>query len=345
MEGSIRLSAADRKTVLKAYRSGDDVQAARRAQIVLLAAHGWSLRELRAITFASFGLMLDCLRRFRVGGVAAVIGQLRRAAIVPQWLARVLAWLAQRTPRDFGFFRARWSCATLAEALAWETGTRVSPETLRRRLRLADWRWRRPRPVVGLVDPDHAAKVRQIRDLLSHLPDDETAVFQDEVDVHLNPKIGACWMPCGQQAEVVTPGNNQKCHVAGSLHWRTGTLLVSPQGRRRDTRLFLRHLDYLRARLRNYRRIHVICDNAAFHRSRAVNEYLARWQHRLELHWLPRYAPQTNPIERVWWHFHENITRNHRCSSLEQLLDQAYEWFAAQRGHFLEMRKIVAQAA
>ena len=22
-----------------------------------------------------------------------------------------------------------------------------------------------------------------------------TAVFQDEVDIHLNPKIGSCWMP------------------------------------------------------------------------------------------------------------------------------------------------------
>jgi hypothetical protein len=42
------------------------------------------------------------------------------------------------------------------------------------------------------------------------MPADETAVFQDEVDVHLNPKIGACWMRRGQQASVVTPGNNVK---------------------------------------------------------------------------------------------------------------------------------------
>src|ERR1700754_4836197 len=130
--------------------------------------------------------------------------------------------------------------------------------------------WRRPRPVVGPRDPEHERKLRRIRRLLAQLPSDEMGVFQDEVDVHLNPKIGSCWMVRGQQAEVTTPGNNEKRHVAGSLHWRTGTLLVSPPGKRRNTELFLEHLDDLRRSLRSYRKIHVICDNAAFHQSRVV---------------------------------------------------------------------------
>jgi transposase len=31
-----------------------------------------------------------------------------------------------------------------------------------------------------------------------------------------------------------------------------------------------------------------------------VTEYLARWGGRIKLHYLPKYAPETNPIERVW---------------------------------------------
>jgi hypothetical protein len=108
------------------------------------------------------------------------------------------------------------------------------------------------------------------------LEPDETAVFQDEVDVHWNPKIGNCWMPRGKQTEVVTPGNNEKRHVAGSLHWRTGRLLASPPTKRRNRDLFIAHLDDLRVRLRGFRRIHVVCDNAAFHRSRAVERYLTK---------------------------------------------------------------------
>jgi putative transposase len=54
--------------------------------------------------------------------------------------------------------------------------------------------------------------------LLRALPAEETAVFQDEVDLNLNLKIGAMWRPRGKQATVETPGNNQKRYLAGSLH-------------------------------------------------------------------------------------------------------------------------------
>ena len=37
--------------------------------------------------------------------------------------------------------------------------------------------------------------------------------------------LSSCWMPRGRQAQVTTPGNNDKRHLAGSLHWRTGRLL------------------------------------------------------------------------------------------------------------------------
>jgi len=62
-------------------------------------------------------------------------------------------------------------------------------------------------------------------------------------------------------------------------------------------------------------------------RCRKVREYLDRWGHRIVLHYLPKYAPQTNPIERLWWRLHEEITRNHRCQTIEELIDLTYEWF------------------
>lgn len=329
MDGSIRLSAAQRKVVLAAYRSSDGA-VCRRALVLLMLAEGRSYREVRATIFVSFEMIRDCVERFQQDGVAGFVGQAEAEAPRPAWLARVIAWLTTKTPEDFGYFRTRWSCECLAEVLAWETGTSLSAETVRRWLRRAGFVYRRPRPVVGPFDPEHDRKVRAIRAMLRDLPPDEVAVFQDEVDVHLNPKIGSCWMPVGQQAEVPTPGNNVKRHLAGSLVWRTGTLLVSAAGGRRNTDLFLGHLDDLRRRLRCYRVIHVICDNAPFHGGRRVREYLSRWGHRVKLHYLPKYAPETNPIERIWWRLHETLTRNHRCRDIEQLLDNVYEWVETQ---------------
>jgi hypothetical protein len=42
------------------------------------------------------------------------------------------------------------------------------------------------------------------------------------VDIHLNPKIGADWQLRWQQKRVVTPGQNEKYYLAGTLHSGTG---------------------------------------------------------------------------------------------------------------------------
>ena len=323
MDGILRLSAKERKTCLKTYRAANP---ARRALILLLLDQGRSYREITAATLASPTMIRAVKKDWEAEGVPCVLGTQEQPFVVAYWLIVVVRWLLHKTPQDFGFFRTRWSCALLALLLWEQERIRISAETVRRGMRQMEFVWRRPRPVVGLHDPDHDIKLRKIRRLFSSLPADETAVFQDEVDINLNPKIGACWMVRGEQAEVVTPGNNEKRYIAGSLHWRTGQLLLSAPGPRRNADLFVAHLDDLRRRLRGYRVIHVVCDNARFHDCGKVQAFLARYEGRIVLHFLPKYAPETNPIERVWWHLHDTLTRNHRCRSIEELLAEVYDW-------------------
>lgn len=104
----------------------------------------------------------------------------------------------------------------------------------------------------------------------------------------------------------------------------------------RSAALFLRHLEDLRRRLLCYRKIHVICDNAQSHTCRAVQKYLQRWGQRIVLHYLPTYAPDMNPIERIWWHLHEEITRCHRCQDMEELLDLVFAWLQKQERFVVE---------
>jgi putative transposase len=198
--------------------------------------------------------------------------------------------------------------------------------------------WRRPRPTIRPKDPNREAKLRALRALLKSLPADETAVFMDEVDVNLNPKVGCQWMRRGEQATIETPGTNEKRYLAGSIHWRTGRVFLT-EGRTKEGRgaaLFCRHLDDLRRAFRHFKVIHVICDNAGFHKpekSKVVKAYLQEWGHRVVLHYLPTYSPDCNPIERVWWRLHEAVTRNHRCQAIDELLDLTFDWFTS-RTHF-----------
>jgi putative transposase len=330
MSCTISLAAHERKALLDLYRHSPDPAVAHRAHLLLLLADGFPWDTISAVLFTSTSTIARWQQRYQQAGLEALFGRPpgRRPWFSGLWGRLAVRWVTERSPRDFGFLRSRWTCATVVVLLLSYYQLVVSRETVRRWLHQADLVWRRPRPVLRRQDPCRTSKVRALRRLLTNLPADEVAVFEDEVDIHLNPKIGSMWMRKGQQAEVETPGDNQKRYLAGSMNWRTGTLWVT-QGTKRDGALFVQHLEDLRRRLRRYRVIHVICDNARFHQAakcKRLQEYLRRWGHRIKLHYLPTYAPETNPIERVWWHLHDEITRNHQCHTLEELLDLVFRW-------------------
>ncbi len=335
MSYSISLSPPQRQDLLGWLRTATDPQLRLRAHIILLLADGRSWALITAVLFCSSRTIARWKHRFRRGGLDALHGQPPGASLFfgPRWAALVADWVTSQLPRAFGFLRSRWNCALLALLLRRDCHLEVSRETVRRWLHREGIVWRRPRPVLHRCDPRKEEILRRLRQLLLELPDDETVVFQDEVDVNLNPKIGCMWMRQGQQAEVVTPGDNHKCYVAGSLHWRTGTLIAT-EGRKRDGLLFVAHLDELRQRLRRYKKIHLILDNAKFpYDARVLWEFLGQHPDRFVFHFLPKYAPELNPIERVWWVLHEQITRNHQCQSLAELVDLVFAWLQ-ERKHF-----------
>jgi transposase len=340
MKNTITLKPHERQSLLCLYRHHPDAQVRLRAHILLLLAdnHSWAL--ICTVLFCSPNTIARWQQRFHQGGIDALASRRRGRALplLARWTTLLVTWVTQTTPRAFGFVRSRWCCAVLVLLLWRNCRVQVSRETVRRCLHQCAIVWRRPRPVLERTDPQREPILEELRALLRELPDDETVVFQDEVDLNLNPDIGFMWMKRGQQAEVVTPGDNVKRYLAGSLHWRSGVLLTTA-GSKRDSALFVRHLDDLRRRLRRYRVIHVICDNARFHRPercRAVQNYLKEWGHRIRVHFLPRYAPETNPIERVWWHLREEITRNHTCQTIEELIELVMQWLTDRKSFPVE---------
>ena len=349
MTRSVILDARQRQALLDRYRKDHDPEVRFRAHILLLLDDGHTWANVTALLFCSSRTIDRWVKRFHQEDVGGLAGYKpgRPFRFAEGWIDVVVEWVTSKAPRDFGFLRSRWCCEAVARLILRLHQVQVSRETVRRWLRRGGMVYRRPRPVLGPSDEQREAKLNALRGLLADLPDDETAVFQDEVDINTNPKIGSMWMARGEQAEVETPGNNEKRYLSGSIHWRTGQVFLTKgqpkQGR--DTALFLAHLDDLRCRLRRYRKIHVICDNAKCHTSNEVAVYLHEHLGRIDLHFLPSYSPDCNPIERVWWHLHEQITRNHQCQSMQELLDLTFTWLGCRNPFKVEGRSVYKLAA
>lgn len=347
----LRITESQRKVLLNLYRKSPDPAVRLRAHIVLLLAEGYPWMTIAAVLFCSTATIARWKSRFEQDGTKGLAKENRgRPSFLQRWWIPIaVKWVLSKTPRQFGFLRSRWCCEVIVILMLTFFQVKISRETIRRGLHEQGCVWRRPRPVLRRKDPCYKAKIQALRELLNNLPSDEIALFEDEVDINTNPKIGSMWMRRGRQAKVVTPGDNEKRYLAGSLNWRTGQLLAT-LGRQRNGQLFVAHLEDLRHRLRRYRKIHVICDNATFHNSQLVQRYLRQLQGRIELHWLPKRSPKANPIERVWWHLHEEITRNHQCKSMAELIDLAFVWienrapFTIERGVYADS-SLLGQAA
>ena len=199
----------------------------------------------------------------------------------------------------------------------------------------------RPKPTVAcpLSPRQKRRRLAEIRNLVAELPADEVAVYEDEADVHLNPKIGLDWMPHGVQKQVLTPGKNQKAYLAGTLDARDGTVLWVG-ALKKDSELFVKMLERLDEHYREAKVIHVICDNFSIHDAGPTRPALRRLS-RIRLHFLPPYCPDRpdhNRIERLWQDLHANVTRNHRhrnmmslCAAIARWLDRASPWPSRQR--------------
>lgn len=239
----------------------------------------------------------------------------------------ILYEVVRSCPEDHGWSRPTWTRELLVATMRKKTGIHIHAATMSRALAMINARRGRPRPVVECPwsKPAKTRRLNQIRQILAKLPRNHVAVYEDEVDIHLNPKIGWDWMVRGQQKEVLTPGQNVKRYLAGALDAVTGQL-IWVQAERKDSGLFIALLEKLAAAYPKARVFHVILDNFRIHSSRIAQMAIRTFGGRFVLHFLPPYCPNDNKIERVWEDLHAQVTRNHRCANIETLMTKVRRW-------------------
>ena len=241
--------------------------------------------------------------------------------VTEEFLERLVEVVAG-DPQQYGWKRPTWTRELLIKTMTRQTGISIALSTMSQALQLIGARRGRPKPTVACPWPEaeKEQRLQEIQAMIAKLPPDEIAVYEDEIDIHLNPKIGQDWMLRGQQKEVPTPGKNQKRYLAGAQDARTGELIYVA-GDHKNAMLFVFMLWELVLRYPKARKIHVILDNFAIHTTPLIQSCLNTPEgRRLVLHFLPPYCPDHNRIERTWQDVHANVTRNHKCKTMADLM-------------------------
>jgi putative transposase len=297
-----------------------------RAHFVLLSDQGKSVPEIGALMGYSAQAVYPWIERYRQRGVAGLYDEPRsgRPPTEPYLAAIVQAQIGQ-PPANFGYPEAGWTVGGLLRHLRQRFKIAISRSTLRRALPLADFVWGRPKLILPQHrDPDEDAKVAYLSTVLA----DPTAIIlaEDECDMMLLPILRATWHRRGEQPRVLTPGQNRKRPIFGTVNLRTGAWHYCLTDRKRSVE-FIAALNSLLTAY-PHDRIYVLVDNGSLHTSKAVCQWLQTHE-RLQLVSLPSYAGHKyNPTEKIWWQLKDAISANRGFKVLAELDAALHRHFA-----------------
>jgi transposase len=328
-----------KQRLLKSLRRCRDAGLRTRYLIIVNLINGRTPQVIAGVLNVHRDTVYRVARRFRAHGAEGLLD--RRSANGPKKLTGgfldALDRLVRGRPPDHGWLRPTWTRELLVASLVRLGHPGVHAATLSRALRRIRARRGRPRPTVGCPwsKARKARRFLRLRRLIEGLADDEVAVYEDEVDIHLNPKVGYDWMGYGQQKELPTPGQNHKRYLAGALNVKTGELIWVEEDSK-DSWLFVQLLGKLFHHYPGARKIHVILDNYGIHDSKLVAWALLEAGGRIRLHPLPPYCPQHNKIERLWQDLHAEVTRNHTCPDMDDLMACVHAFMLRRYFRFLD---------
>ena len=239
------------------------------------------------------------------GGVEAL--RARKATGRPRKLTakqmdQVRRWINGKDPRQHGFDFGLWTRKIVAELIKERLGVRLSIISTGRLLARLDITPQKPLRRAYERDPEAVRKWERedypaIRARARRRG--ATIFFLDEAGVRSDAPPGRTWAPRGQTPVVPTSGQRQSINAIsavtprGDFWWRTFS------GRLNAAR-FREFLGAFMHRRRNP--VFLITDRHPAHIAKVVAAYVQQRRGRLELHFLPGYAPDLNPDEFVWNH-------------------------------------------
>ena len=316
------LSAQDRKELLGCIkRHTEEHGVARRANALLLLDDGLPFAQVAKVLYLHNDTVRGWYKQYQTGGwdlVASNDWQGGQSRMTAAQEAVLIAWLEGRV------------CRSVAEVRAYilaEFGIHYAHSGCVKLLRRLGFEYRKPRAVPRVADPeDQAAFIAFYAQLIKYLQPDEAVYFADAVHPEHQSKPAFGWFKKGSNPAVNTTSGRGRVNVHAALNLENfDTPFVAPDTVNGVSAAQL--LAKIEARNKKKRKIYVIWDNAAYHKSEEVRAFLSRPKNRIHLIKLPPYCPHLNPIERLWKVMHGYVTHNRYYPTEKQFMDAILGFF------------------
>jgi transposase len=243
------------------------------------------------------------LRKARKGGIEALEASVSKGP-APRLSAKqkqqIRRWIVGKDPRQYGFDFGLWTRRLVGALVEERFGIRLGLTCIGKVL--AELDITPQKPLRRAYERDEAAVERWRREDYPRLKRRARRrraemFFCDEAGFSSEPNLGRTYGLRGCTPVVKTSGQRQKASAISMVNARGAFWYDVYTGNLNAGRFIGFLKKFMKGRRRN---VFLVVDGHPSHRAKSVAEYVRSTRGRLEIHFLPPYAPDLNPDEFVW---------------------------------------------
>ena len=243
------------------------------------------------------------LRRYRDQGLEALVEKVSQGPepkLSPKQRQQVRRWILGKDPRQHGFDFGLWTRRIVQTMMGERMGIKLCLTSVGKLLASLEITPQKPLRRAYERDPLAVERWRMAEyPKLRKRAKKQGAMifFLDEAGFQSDPPLGRTYGLKGHTPVVHSSGQRQSINVISAIN-ASGAFWSATYTGKLDSEAFV---IFLRNFMKGRRtKVFLVVDGHPAHKARIVQEYVAGTQGRLELHFLPPYAPDLNPDEFVW---------------------------------------------
>jgi transposase len=177
--------------------------------------------------------------------------------------------------------------------------------------------------------------LKEYEKFMANKPENVAVFFMDAVHPVHNSVANYGWIKKGVEKELKSNTGRERLNIHGAMNAETyeTTIVVGEENVNTDSTINL--LEYLEKLYPLAAAIYVILDNASYHFSKPVSDWIKN--SKIKLVFLPAFSPELNLIERLWKIFKKKVLYNKYYEKFSDFKEACFGFFENQEDYYDEI--------
>lgn len=167
--------------------------------------------------------------------------------------------------------------------------------------------------------------IKHYSELKEAIPSEEVLLFGDGVHPTQATKLSYGWIKKGVDKEVNTTASRTRLNILGAIELAALDQAVIHSYDTINAENIVDFMGKLRSGYPTAKKIHWVIDNAGYHKAKIVEDKAKELN--IDLHFLPPYSPNLNPIERLWKVMNKHVRNNRFFTCAKEFRQKIDEFF------------------